>query len=234
VQEDTQLADALRDLAKAFGSNPTDVIQRVEYELPGLPTEPQAFKDYLEAANFSPSTLRAALEVKRISGQINVLVHAAGILTSLPYILESGEKVISVSLGAGNSGKEFDLETDRRVAEFKFISWRGGPESIRQNQIFKDLLKLLKDSSGRRKQLFLTGTAEALRFLRGGRALDSVLSRNVKLKAEFLSTYGGRFSRVAEFYREVETLVEICDLRQIAPAFARIEVPTEETTLDEL
>jgi hypothetical protein len=32
-----------------------------------------------------------------------------------------GEQVEKVSLGAGNSGREFDRETNYRVAEFKFV-----------------------------------------------------------------------------------------------------------------
>jgi hypothetical protein len=135
-------------------------------------------------------TLLAGLEIKRLAGQINVIVHACGILAAVPHILEEDERIESVSLGAGNTGKEFDLTTDRRVAEFKFIAWRGGPEAIRQNSVFKDFLKLLWDKSGRRKQLYLTGVEEAKKFFQGGRALDSVLSRNVRLKADFVARYG--------------------------------------------
>src|SRR4051794_7309424 len=77
--------------------------------------------------------LRGALTIKEMSGQIDVVVHAVGILVSLPCILAPGEKVESLSLGAGNTGRDHDLVTDRQIAEFKFITWRGGPESIRQN-----------------------------------------------------------------------------------------------------
>ena len=172
----------------------------MEWELPSLPTDPAVVATHLSDARFSPATLQAALDVKNAVGQINVLVHAAGILASLPYILQSAEKITSLSLGAGNTGKEFDLETDRRIAEFKFIAWRGGAESIRQNQLFKDFLKLLWDTSGRRKQLYLLGTAEALRFLRAGRALSSVLSRGDALKQAFAAAYQDRFTRVGEFF----------------------------------
>lgn len=69
--------------------------------------------------------------------KVNVVIHALGILLCLPHILEADGTVQYVSLGAGNTGRQFDLETDRRVAEFKFIQWQGGPESIRQNSLFK-------------------------------------------------------------------------------------------------
>ena len=231
---DMALSQAVDDLAKAFGSNPLAVIQRVELALPPLSGDATAVETYLSQAGFSPDTLRAALEIKRIAGQVNVLVHAAGILASLPYILEPGERIESLSLGAGNTGKDFDLTTDRRVGEFKFIAWRGGPESIRQNQVFKDYLKLLWDETARRKQLFLTGTKEALAFLRGGRALDSVLSKDVHVKAKFSESYGDRFTKVGDFYRFVESKVEVIDLRQIVPVFAVATVPAEGPSAEEL
>ena len=53
--------------------------------------------------------------MKRLAGQINVTIHALGILMCLPHILEPDERVESVSLGAGNTGRDFDLETNVRV-----------------------------------------------------------------------------------------------------------------------
>jgi hypothetical protein len=80
-----------------------------------------------------PQLLHSAFLLKRIAGQVNVIVHSVGILLSLPYILEEGETIQDLSLGAGSTGSLFDLETDLRIAEFKFILWKGGAESIRQN-----------------------------------------------------------------------------------------------------
>jgi hypothetical protein len=95
-----------------------------------------------------------------------------------------------VSLGAGNTGKEFDLETNYRIAEFKFIHWRGGPESIRQNQLFKDFYLLSESRSEKRKYLYVIGREHPYDFLSGGRALSSVLSCNVKLLKQFEAKYG--------------------------------------------
>ena len=39
--------------------------------------------------------------MKRLAGQINVTIHALGILLCLPHILEPSERVEPVSLGAG-------------------------------------------------------------------------------------------------------------------------------------
>ena len=59
--------------------------------------------------------LQALRRVKLASSQIDVAIHAAGILAALPHLLEPGEVIESLSLGAGNTGREFDVETSRRV-----------------------------------------------------------------------------------------------------------------------
>ena len=97
--------------------------------------------------------MAAAAEMKRLAGQINVMIHALGILLCLPHILEPKERVEYGSLGAGNTGREFDLETNLRVAEFKFIRWRGGAESIRQNSVFKGYLLLAEHPTGRSENI---------------------------------------------------------------------------------
>ena len=156
--------------------------------------------------------LAAAAEMKRLAGQINVTIHALGILLCLPHILEPNELVEYVSLGAGNTGREFDLETNLRVAEFKFIRWRGGAESIRQNSVFKDYLLLAEHPTAKRKYLYLLGTGHALRFLRGGRALSSVLSRNDKLQKLFAERFGETFRTVGDYYAVHASAVQIEDV----------------------
>jgi hypothetical protein len=37
------------------------------------------------------------------------VIHAVGILTALPHILEHDERIETLSLGAGNTGRQFDL-----------------------------------------------------------------------------------------------------------------------------
>ena len=101
------------------------------------------------------------------------------------------------------------------MAEFKFITWRGGAEAIRQNQVFKDFLKLLWDDSGKKKQLFLAGTQEALAFMRGRRALDSVLSGNVSLKSKFEAMYGTEYRTVCDFYRDHKDIVDVVDVLEV-------------------
>ena len=217
-----EFENELKIIGKVFRDSPTEVIRQIEWELPQLSRGQGPVEDYLAQISISPKTLLAALSLKQIASQVNVMIHALGILIALPHILEEDEIIGSISLGAGNTGKDFDLITDRRVAEFKFIQWRGGPESIRQNSVFKDFLNLLWDRSGKRKQLFLTGTDQALSFLEGGRAISSVLSRNVKMKTQFETRYGTHFKVVGDFYRKYQDSVEIVDLKGIVPLFQNI------------
>ena len=137
--------------------------------------------------------LRAAAEIKRAASQINVTIHALGILRALPHILEPDETVQDVSLGAGNTGHPFDLTTTHRIAEFKFINWRGGAEAIRQNGIFKDFFNLESFNAEKKKCLYLLGVEHALRFFNGRRSLRSVLGRNEATRTKFLRQHGENF-----------------------------------------
>ncbi|WP_210334919.1 hypothetical protein [Mesorhizobium mediterraneum] len=166
---------------------------------------------FLESAGAGREVLGAAAEMKRLAGQINVTIHALGILLCLPHLLEPDEKVEYVSLGAGNTGRRFDLETNRRVAEFKFIRWRGGPEAIRQNSIFKDYFLLADHVTQKRKYLYLLGTDHALAFLSGGRALNSVLSRNETVRSIFAERFGARYRTVGEYFADHSDAVAIED-----------------------
>ena len=67
---------------------------------------------------------KSALEIKKLSAQIDEIVHATGIIQCLPRILKKGEKVIDLSLASGADGEGIDLITDKRIAEFKFARWQ--------------------------------------------------------------------------------------------------------------
>lgn len=199
-------------LARFTGPDVTATLSRLEAAIRGVTVDECA--RFLEGASAGRDVLGAAAELKRQAGQINVTIHALGILLCLPHLLEPGERVEYVSLGAGNTGRAFDLETNLRVAEFKFIHWRGGAESIRQNSVFKDYLQLALDSTTKRKYLYLLGTDHALKFLRGGRALASVLSRNNKLQRTFSSRYGDAYRTVGDYYTGHADAVCIQDVSQ--------------------
>src|SRR3989304_6170333 len=118
----------------------TQQLSRIKEQLRG--SSKPVFPALLSGFGVTPALWTAALTLKKAAAQVNVLIHATGVLLALPHILEAGEVIEALSLGAGNTGKAFDLETDRRVAEFTFIDWKGGPESIRQNAVFEDFYRL--------------------------------------------------------------------------------------------
>jgi len=145
------VADQLRQLCKFSGSDLTGTLSRIEGSVRGLTVVDCS--NFLLKAGAGKEALAAAAGIKRLAGQINVAVHALGILLCLPHILKEGGQVQYVSLGAGNTGRrEFDLETNYRVAAFKFTHWRGR-DSQRQDQLFKDFFLLAEDETVKQKYL---------------------------------------------------------------------------------
>lgn len=214
-----ELETALRIVETfASGDRLTQRIARLESKL-GRKRKARV-GEFLASEGIHDGVVEAAMKIKRVTGQIDVVIHAVGILVSLPYVLDPGDRIRSVSLGAGNTGRDFDLETDKQVAEFKFIKWRGGPESIRQNQLFLDLFKLVDEDSDRRRCLYVVGKKYPMKFLHADRSLKSVLSKNQAIRERFLDRYGTRYSVVSEYFEEVSDLVEIIDLADVVPAFA--------------
>jgi hypothetical protein len=168
--------------------------------------------------------LRAALVLKQLAGEVNVLIHALGILLTLHHILEPGELVLSASLGAGTGGRPYDLETDRRIAEFKFTNWRGN-DSVRQRELFADFVNLAEASDERRRQLFVTGAAMPRKFLAGSkRSLASVCARRRDVLDRITAAHGETFGTVSDYTLACEDRVEIIDLADLLPAYLIKEV----------
>ena len=224
-------AKVIHLLSEFTGPDLTHTLGRIEGAVRGISADD--CDAFLEGAGAGREVLAAAAEMKRLAGQINVTIHALGILLCLPHILEPGEKVEYVSLGAGNTGREFDLETNVRVAEFKFIRWRGGAESIRQNSIFKDYVLLAEHPTPKRKYLYLLGTHHALKFLHGRRALNSVLSRHDKQQKMFFDRFGDNFRTVRDYYAAHSDAVRIEDvsswLSELAEGLLDEALPEEVT-----
>ena len=202
-------------MARVTGADLTETLARVERGAQGLTgADCGAF---LEHASVGRGALAAAAELKRLAGQVDVTIHALGVLLCLPCILLAGETIEYLSLGAGNTGRQIDMETNLRIAEFKFIRWRGGPESIRQNATFKDFYLLEAQPTSKRKYLYLLGTGYAKKFLEGGRALESVMSRDSKLRQKFFERFGNQFRTVGEYYAAHRNKVKITDISTWVP-----------------
>jgi len=90
--------------------------------------------------------LGAAGLIKQLAGQINVVIHALGILLCLPHILRPGEVIEYVSLGAGNTGRAFDLETNLRVAGISssFAGRAARNRSVKTRSLRRGELELLR------------------------------------------------------------------------------------------
>ncbi len=141
----------------------TAKIADIEHDLDGCSRD--AVEEIVSARGVSPDLLRGALLVRGRLGRINDLIHAAAIALALPELLEPDEILRRPSLAAGNDpSRPYDIETDRRVAEFKLARW-DGHDAMRKRQVFKDLVHLAADASGRRAELYVLGE-RPLRFLR--------------------------------------------------------------------
>jgi hypothetical protein len=188
-------ADAIRAFA---GSELTRRIALLERTFSGADAKTAGSR--LLETGVSHELLGAAYALKVAAGEINVVIHVLGILLCLPHLLEPGERVEYLSLGAGNTGKEFDLETNLRIAEFKFIHWRRKSNVIRQNSLFKDLFFLAEHPTSKRKFMYVLDTAQPLKFLKGRRALRSVMSRHRPLSDALRDKYGDQFTTVGQYY----------------------------------
>lgn len=201
---------AIEAIERFQGTSLTKSISGIEEKIEGWGLNEA--KSFCRGRGIDDEFLASALSIKKVAGQINVIIHAAGILRSLQDILEPGEKVDYVSLGAGNTGRTFDLETNYRVAEYKFIDWQGGAESIRQNGIFKDFFELAEYETDKKKFLYVVGDEYPLKFFNGGRKLSSVLSRQPKILTKITEKYGAGIERVCHYYDLKKHEVKICDV----------------------
>ncbi len=211
------IESSIEAIKKFQGDSLTASISRLEEDIIGSSAADSL--EYCSEKKIDDGFVASALAVKKVAGEINVIIHASGILHSLKDILKKGEVVQSVSLGAGNTGRKFDLETNFQVAEFKFIDWRGGAESIRQNGLFKDFYELAEYDTEKVKNLYVVGTLYPLKFFNGGRALTSVLSKQPSIYEGISNKYGSAIKEVRDYYDLHKGFVNIID---ISPYIGRV------------
>jgi len=151
--------------------------------------------------------LNAARSVKRAAAQIDVVIHALGILVLLQSILEEGEMVESLSLGAASSEvKRFDLETNRRIAEFTFIEWTGN-DNTRLQKIFKDFYRIAEFNTPKRKEIWLSDDSYVLKYLRSGSSIRSATHKHRDVWEDFRANYAS-IDKVCDYYRLRANTVE--------------------------
>jgi hypothetical protein len=205
-------------LAFTESENLTTRIATLEAQLEGV--DCPAAAGIVHHSALSPDLLHAALLVRKHAGRLNDIIHAAVITQVIPLILEDGERVRRrPSLAAGNDPtRPFDLETDRRIAEFKMSVWKGA-DTMRKRGVFADLVHLALDDSGRRAQLYVAGPL-AIDFLRRGKstALWALGRHSPSLRRRFEERYDSSDMSIREFTAGPAAHVELIDLTHLLPA----------------
>jgi hypothetical protein len=161
--------------------------------------------------------LRSTIAAREARGKISDLIHAAAIALSLPHILEPGERLMRPSLSAGNiKGRLFDIETDRRIAEFELALWTG-EDGARQKSAVKDLASLAADTSGRTAELYVRGSI-AIGWLKRTR---SPVRQQIKgfppELAAFEQAFGDPGVAVSAFVAGKAAHVHLIDIEQHVP-----------------
>lgn len=199
----------------SFSSNDTltSTISKIENDL--FNKDNRYINKYVSDNELDTDILRSALLLKKSLGQINVIIHALGIVNLLKSILDKNEIIEELSIGAGNTNRPFDLVTNKRIAEFKFINWSGAQDTIRQNSVFKDFLELELYKTDKKKYLYVLDKSVVLKFFNNKRALNSILSKNETTRRDFYNNYGNQYKTVAEYYCDNKHKVEIIEIRDL-------------------
>jgi hypothetical protein len=171
----------------------------------------------IERDGIGRETLDAALLIKRVSGQINVLVHAIGILNAPPAHPGAWRARGEPLPGRRQYRTTYDLETDKRLAEFKFTARVADPSRSARTNSSRTSSYLVSRPTTKRRYLYVVGKARPMHFFEHGRALTSVLSKDAATEARFREMYGDQFRTVCEYYATVRHLVEIVDLADLVP-----------------
>lgn len=211
------LGQAFADLVEFLrDENLTDRVGRMERQLDGAELGNVGDR----AGGMTDELLKAALLVRQHAGRINDLIHATMIVRALPKILEAGERIARrPSLAAGNDpSRKFDLETSRRVAEFKAGQWKGH-DAMRKRGLVADLVGLVLGRGPLRAELYVLGRLP-IDFLRNSNStMEWALGRSSPhLRSAYAQRFGSAAMTVSQFTRGPAAdvaLVDLADLLEI-------------------
>lgn len=213
-----QLVDATRLLAAFLRGRPfTETVSELEQGMVDALSE--ELEDSNASAKVTADLLAASGVLRREFGRLNDVIHAVGILLVLPHLLDSGERIVNrPSLAAGNDqSRPFDVETDARIAEFKFSVWKDGRDVARKKALCKDLVALAADRSGRAHCLYVLGQAPLDFVSRSGSKLETMLDTR-RARSRYENAFGPLgATTVSEFASGAAAHVEIVDLAQRLP-----------------
>jgi len=87
---------------------------------------------------------------------------------------------------------------------------------------------MVEHPTEKQKCLYVLRTAHVVKFFNGGRAISSVLSRNVRLGREFTNKYGERYRKVRDYHLPRKNTVMIQDVSSLVPELVEAAVETAE------
>ncbi|NBH08025.1 hypothetical protein [Amycolatopsis sp. SID8362] len=204
------------DLHEFFGQEAlSSRVGRLEALLEGADSETVDAR--MAPEGLTDDLLKGALLVRQHAGRVNDLIHAAVIVRALPSILEPGERIVRrPSLASGNGGgRKFDLETDRRVVEFKAAEWKGR-DTMRKRMLVADLVGLVLERDGRRAELYVLGR-QPLDYLRTSTStVEWALGRSSpNLREAYKQRFGSAELTVSQFTAGPAADVVLRDLNEI-------------------
>lgn len=179
----------------------------------------QRLEKIISSPNFE-NIFTAAKIIKEASSQIDEIVHASGIMRAKEVWLHEDEKVQYLSLGSGNHKERFDMETNLRIAEFKFGKWNeNSANGIRRRGYFSNYINLLTADDHRTKYFVVEDKNSFVKFMNGKAAWRNVLSKNPsgfkKLENFMIENKKEDLVSVGEIYKEFEEQVTIIEYNQI-------------------
>lgn len=193
------------------GGSLTAAIAHLERDLDGVGAND--LPEVLRRNGVTVDALEAGLVARDRLGRINDVIHALSIAVVLPVILEAGETLRRPSLAAGNDpSRPFDIETDRRIAEFKLSRW-DGHDTARMRQLVKDLVHLAADDSGRRAELYVLDERPRSWLHSTRSTMEWALARFPSTKMLFIERFRDLDMSVSRFSEDYASQVEIIDLR---------------------
>jgi hypothetical protein len=206
------LNEALTGLWDFLGRGPfTAAIAQLERDLEGA--QAGAIPEILARYGATPGALESGLIARDRLGRINDVIHALAIALMLPSVLEEGEVLQRPSLAAGNDPtRPFDVETDRRIAEFKLSRW-DGHDTSRMRQLVKDLVYLATDRSGRRVELYVLDDRPRHFLETSTSTVGWALGPLPRAKDLFLDRFGDLNIAIADFRSGAAAHVEVLDIR---------------------
>jgi hypothetical protein len=143
---------------------------------------------------------------------------AASILVLLPELLEEGETLVNrpAPVSENDARRPFDVEADRRVAEFKQGRWAGG-DAQRKREVFGDLVRPAADTSGRRPELYMLGPEPGRLLATWRQRVSWALERSLVTLRLFHERFGDVDVSVASFTVGPGARVRVVDAAPLLP-----------------